>query len=177
MTKAIKISISEPCSEEWNNLTIVEQGRFCASCQKVVIDFRKMSDNELLDYFKNHSNNICGNFNPIQTDRFILPLANSSKISRFTKFIASVIGIFLSLTAKSQSIDSIQRKPLVEINPLPTGSMRQQTKTAPMVEKSEQFLQGKMGGVCILPTVEEDKSKAILKNRVFNRIEDILRYF
>ena len=71
MNKGIKITISEPCSQKWEELTVVEQGRFCASCQKVVIDFTKMTDSELLDYFNNYQGNTCGSFSPFQTNRVI----------------------------------------------------------------------------------------------------------
>jgi hypothetical protein len=177
MTNGIKITIPEPCSHNWQNLTIVEQGRFCASCDKVVIDFRKMSDDELLDYFKNHQGNVCGNFNPIQTDRFILPLEYASKTSRFTKFFATILGIFLSLTAKSQSVDSTQRKPITEINPLPTGNKIVETNPRCAIKIEEPLIQGRVGGVCISPTVVENNGNVSLKNHFFNRIEDILRYF
>jgi hypothetical protein len=177
MTNGIKITIPEPCSQNWQDLTIVEQGRFCAFCEKVVIDFRKMSDNESLDYFKNHQGNVCGNFNPIQTDRLILPLEYASKTSRFTKFFASVFGIFLSLNAKSQSVDSTQRKPITEINLLPTGNKIVETSPLCPMKIEEPLIRGSLGGVCIKPTVVKNNGNVSLKNHVFNRIEDILRYF
>jgi hypothetical protein len=177
MINGIKITIPEPCSQNWQNLTIVEKGRFCASCEKVVIDFRKMSNNELLDYFKNHQGNVCGNFNPIQTDRLILPLENASKTSRFAKFFASILGIFLSFNAKSQSVDSTQRKPLTEINPLPTRNKTVETDPRCAIKIEEPLIQGRLGGVCISPTVIKNNGNVYLKNHVFNRIEDILRYF
>ena len=54
MIKGIKITIPEPCKQDWNSLTVVEQGRFCGSCEKIVIDFQKMSDKELIDYYFSH---------------------------------------------------------------------------------------------------------------------------
>jgi hypothetical protein len=177
MNKGIKITIPIPCSQEWNNLTIAEQGRFCASCEKVVIDFRKMSDNELLDYFKNNQKKVCGHFSPIQMDRIITPVENKLNANKLYKFIASIIGLFLSLNVKAQTTDTIQRRPIIELNPLPTGNVRVSDAPKCTIDKPEQFLLGRIGGVCILPTVVDDKSKIALKNRVFNRIEDILQYF
>ena len=42
-------------------MTPKEQGRFCSSCQKTVVDFTKMSKEEISDYFQNIVNEkICG---------------------------------------------------------------------------------------------------------------------
>jgi len=38
-TKRFTISIPEPCTENWNEMTPTERGKFCAHCQKDVIDF------------------------------------------------------------------------------------------------------------------------------------------
>ena len=44
MSKAIQLSVSEPCHENWDKMSPVNQGRFCGSCQKQVVDFSVMSD-------------------------------------------------------------------------------------------------------------------------------------
>ncbi len=45
-------------------------GRHCASCQKVVVDFTRMTDAQLLDYFRKN-NGSCGRFRSDQLDRAI----------------------------------------------------------------------------------------------------------
>ena len=42
-----KISIPEPCHEDWNRMTPNEKGRFCDSCEKTIIDFSNYSKTEL----------------------------------------------------------------------------------------------------------------------------------
>ncbi len=54
-------------------MTKAPDGRFCRSCTRVVIDFTKMSDRELLNYFKTHSGKICGSFRQSQLDRELVP--------------------------------------------------------------------------------------------------------
>jgi TonB family protein len=57
----MRISIPNPCHEDWNQMTSKEQGRFCSSCQKTVVDFTKMTKTEISDYFKTMVNEkICG---------------------------------------------------------------------------------------------------------------------
>ena len=68
----IQISVPQPCSEDWEQMTQKEQGRFCDSCQKCVIDFTQYSDEQLLDYFAKYgNNNLCGRFANTQINRKI----------------------------------------------------------------------------------------------------------
>jgi hypothetical protein len=57
----MKISIPKPCHEDWNQMTPNEQGRFCLSCQKTVVDFTKMDKSEIQQYFQTAVNEkVCG---------------------------------------------------------------------------------------------------------------------
>lgn len=63
MSKAIQLSVSEPCHENWDKMSPVNQGRFCSSCQKQVVDFSVMSDRDLLQFFQKPSTgSVCGRF-------------------------------------------------------------------------------------------------------------------
>ena len=60
-----QIQIPKPCHEDWNKMTPKEQGRFCDSCCKIVVDFTKMNDEELKAFFlnKKKEEKLCGQFN------------------------------------------------------------------------------------------------------------------
>ena len=61
--KNYKISIPKPCIEDWDKMTQTEKGKHCASCNKVVIDFSKMKDAEIIAVLvQNKGKKICGNF-------------------------------------------------------------------------------------------------------------------
>ncbi|EDM43528.1 hypothetical protein SCB49_00725 [unidentified eubacterium SCB49] len=53
MKKAIKISIPEPCHEDWNKMTTTERGAFCKVCTKEVIDFTKKIDEDIVKHVLN----------------------------------------------------------------------------------------------------------------------------
>lgn len=64
-----KIHIPEPCSEDWNKMEIGLRSRFCQSCTKDVMDFTKMSREEILKYLlENRSKQVCGHVLPSQLD-------------------------------------------------------------------------------------------------------------
>lgn len=70
-----KISIPKPCNENWNSMSPDKNGRFCNSCSKTVIDFTKMNNPEIQQYFIENSGKerICGHFkfNQVQTEESI----------------------------------------------------------------------------------------------------------
>lgn len=50
-------------------MTPAEKGRFCSSCQKVVVDFTILSDAEIINYFKVYKTKACGRFTSNQLHR------------------------------------------------------------------------------------------------------------
>lgn len=69
MPGSLLLNIPEPCHENWQNMTPQEQGRFCGSCQKIVVDFSAMTDKEILAYFSVASQQVCGRFSNDQLNK------------------------------------------------------------------------------------------------------------
>ena len=59
-TKHIELKIAEPCHEDWDKMSISEQGRFCGSCRKEVVSFADKSEAQIVAYFKRAPKNVCG---------------------------------------------------------------------------------------------------------------------
>jgi len=85
--------IPEPCHEDWNKMTENEQGRFCGSCCKTVIDFQAMSDEQILHFFSHNIGNTCGRFSTDQLNRG-LQEATKPKDKRWQWLLASVTSLF-----------------------------------------------------------------------------------
>lgn len=97
MEQKFNLTISKPCSEKFNQFNKTEKGGFCNSCQKEVIDFRTVSDEQLIKYFKSKEGKTCGYFSKTQLNRdFQIPEFEQSSRYKFFK-IAAVA--FLSLTS------------------------------------------------------------------------------
>jgi len=59
MEQKFKLTIPEPCHEDWDKMTPKDNGRFCLSCSKTVVDFTAMLPEEIQQYFISHKN-VCG---------------------------------------------------------------------------------------------------------------------
>jgi hypothetical protein len=88
-----KITIPEPCSEDWNTMSPTQKGAFCKNCAKEVIDFTKTTKKEFSRKIAN-GNNICGRFRPEQLNT---PLQITMSQSNFRRK-AAMLG-FTSLLA------------------------------------------------------------------------------
>ena len=107
MRHKIQISIPEPCHEGWQNMTPVEKGRLCASCQKTVLDFTHLSDNEIINLVSKNDA-LCGRINVSQLNRNLIE--TKTKSNYFGYFATSVLA-FLGLGTESVLA---QEKPVVE---------------------------------------------------------------
>jgi hypothetical protein len=81
MPKSLQLTITDPCHEDWQKMAPEQQGRFCGSCQKTVVDFSIMSDQEVLNYFLQANHKICGRFAADQLNR---ELVITEKKKRFS---------------------------------------------------------------------------------------------
>lgn len=59
----VRVHIPSPCHKDWEEMLPVQEGRFCGNCNKVVIDFTQMSEDELKTWFsKDKPADTCGHF-------------------------------------------------------------------------------------------------------------------
>jgi hypothetical protein len=100
--KIKKVSIPEPCHEDWDKMTNTEKGKFCGLCQKEVHDISSFSDKKLVDFLE-RNDNACVQMLPSQTERNLMPEKRSPLLSR----AAVALGL-ISLSATGNALS--QRK-------------------------------------------------------------------
>jgi hypothetical protein len=61
-----KTIVSNPCSKDWDEMTEVNNGKFCGSCKKTVVDFTSWKDEDIKKHFQTKSETTCGYFNESQ---------------------------------------------------------------------------------------------------------------
>lgn len=99
-TKKIQLSVPEPCHEDWNKMTPKDQGAFCGACSKVVVDFTKMTNREVIQYFEEKKGQkTCGRFKTQQLDVPISALIPSN--SFYSRYKNLMLSFFLGLSLPS----------------------------------------------------------------------------
>ena len=102
----MKIKVENPCNEDWSKMTKAEQGRFCDSCQKNVIDFSKMSLEEIKETLRNSSGKICGRIKNSQLSEIngeYKDLPNAFNIKKWT--IAAALAGVIAYPNHTSAID------------------------------------------------------------------------
>ena len=93
--------IPQPCHEDWNKMTPETQGRFCASCEKTVVDFSLMTDNELIRFLSKNKGHLCGRFDSEQLQRPLIETQSQPK--KNWKYWLASISTLLLLSNKSSA--------------------------------------------------------------------------
>lgn len=125
--KNMLLSIPKPCHENWDKMSPTEQGRFCNTCAKQVVDFSTMSDKEVLNFFnKSTTGNVCGR---VYTDQLHRPISFPEPVKRkkfcYWNYMAM---LFLFFTKSGAATAQDTGKP----------------KTTILDEKAERLLKGKV---------------------------------
>lgn len=145
--KKIQLSIPEPCHENWQGMTPNEQGRFCGSCQKTVVDFTNMSDSQIISFFKEPKASVCGRLHPDQIERDIVQ--PKKRLPWVWHFFTIALPAFLwSLKSSAQTVKMGRVAPITTCAPALKGdTMIAHKKELPTFN---QMLQNKMGEVAIV---------------------------
>lgn len=121
MLKSVQLQIPKTCHENWNNMTPVEQGRFCGACQKTVVDFSAMSEEELLDHvFKVAGQQTCGRFSNHQLNADIKVKENKRQI--LWAYVWNLLfASLLTTESYARGESSIMKKPDVHFSDRSSG--------------------------------------------------------
>ncbi|MEO8240343.1 MAG: energy transducer TonB [Flavobacterium sp.] len=93
-----KITIPKPCHESWDKMTPNENGRFCLSCSKIVVDFTSMLPEEIQHYFiQNQNEKICGKFRKSQLDTITIQIPNRILYSQTNYHKMFLLALFIAM--------------------------------------------------------------------------------
>lgn len=118
MESQFKISIPEPCHEDWSKMTTKEKGRFCQSCSKTVVDFSNKSKEEIQQYLQEHfGQQVCGRFRSEQLDSITLeiPAATFQQSLSFHKLFLLVLLLVMGTTLFSCQQSNGKKQPIENV--------------------------------------------------------------
>ncbi|MFK8161905.1 MAG: carboxypeptidase-like regulatory domain-containing protein [Lewinella sp.] len=101
----MKISIPEPCHEDWNKMTPVDfQQRHCAACDRTLTDFTTMTDAEIGRRLRRNVGKICGRFRTRQLNSKLV--TEGPRNFGGVRAIAATAGLLLSISVAGQEVDA-----------------------------------------------------------------------
>ncbi|RYZ22804.1 MAG: T9SS type A sorting domain-containing protein [Chitinophagaceae bacterium] len=103
MPRVITLQIPDACTESWDGMKPVAGGRYCASCQKKVIDFTGMPDDAIARFFEASKGPVCGQFYPDQLNR---PIPVPRRPLPFLRHLAAILfpALLLSIRSGAQAV-------------------------------------------------------------------------
>nr|WP_315033757.1 hypothetical protein [uncultured Chryseobacterium sp.] len=100
----MKIIIPKPCHENWNSMTLDEQGKFCQVCAKTIHDFTDSSDEELTNHLTS-GENICGRFRDDQLGRNL----NFSLTAKLALGLFAASGVFATVNGQELKDEEVKK--------------------------------------------------------------------
>lgn len=98
MERNYKISIPQPCREDWNKMMTNENGRFCMSCSKTVTDFTSMLPEEIQHFFiQNQNERICGRFRKSQLNYITIQVPSHILYSQTNYYKIFFLALFVTM--------------------------------------------------------------------------------
>jgi hypothetical protein len=98
MNKKHKITIPKPCHENWDQMTPNENGRFCLSCSKTVIDFTDMLSEDIQQFFiQNNNQKVCGRFRKSQLDSITIQIPDRILYSQTHYHKIFLLALFVTM--------------------------------------------------------------------------------
>lgn len=104
--RSLTIQIPQPCHERWDAMQPSERGRFCASCQKPVVDYTTFSDQELVRLLSKSSETDCGRFRDEQLNRLVVaPQSSATSVwHRWLGFLTMGLLSWQSVQAQNEEL-------------------------------------------------------------------------
>jgi hypothetical protein len=109
--KALKLTVPNPCHENWERMQPNERGRYCTNCNKTVIDFSLFTDKQIIEFFTNAATAVCGRFNSYQLNR---ELACVEPRNHFLYKLLFGTALTLGIAGSASANSLVNMKPLVK---------------------------------------------------------------
>jgi hypothetical protein len=126
--KTFQLAINQPCHENWESMSREEKGRFCAACEKIVVDFSALSDRQLAAYFSGKKSTLCGRFQASQLNRnIVIPPKPVPWLRPIVPLAFSAMTLLLEACSPGSDVTGVVT---FSENVIPTAS---DTETDPMI--------------------------------------------
>lgn len=113
-----KITLRNPCRENWDDMKPAADGRFCFSCQKNVVDFSGMSTDEILGFIAGGSY-VCGRIGQDQLESINYALLYKQRIIfnwRKFSWAAAMLSMAPFIKTQAKTFVKTEQGPVIQKN-------------------------------------------------------------
>lgn len=113
MTHIKSITIEKPCDQSWQQMIEQSNGRYCGHCSKTVVDFTRMTDEDIIAYLSIR-NHVCGRFDTEQLNKLNQDLTYNRKSFLNWKswgMAAMILGFSQYLKADTKQPIKVEQSP------------------------------------------------------------------
>jgi len=172
--KVNNLRLDKSCKENWDKMSPNNNGRFCKICSKTVIDFTKLTRDEIQQKLKEANGNLCVKVTKTQLSSPIL--LNSEKSKEF-KLPYSKVAASVMLVASLNSIQACkeyseeQKIELTTVNPSNSSNNLHSKEDSRPIKKNTTTFQGKVFSKDKLP-LQNTKITFFTLNKIYIAFTD-----
>ena len=177
----MKFHIPTACPEDWEKMKIGLTSRFCESCTKDVMDFTKMSRQEILEYLlENQGQRTCGRILPSQLDftrRDIVVTLHQMK-KRYPKHQLPMAVMLIAgmMLAGCDGSDERRVTKATEVTVLEKATKEVKKESKTKIEKKNNYTPEHeieiVGEVAYHPEIYDSINRITPKNKIFDFVEE-----
>jgi hypothetical protein len=138
---AFTVKIEKPCTVNLAGMNKHEFGLFCTHCDKNVIDFSGMSDEEIIRIVEKTSGKFCGRFSPRQLNRVFEATQNKPATPRLKKILAGLFALGM-LEAGELNAEPIDGEKIVQTDSNKNVNEAPQIPVSPVGDTAKYVLHG-----------------------------------
>lgn len=140
MKKQFNLSIPKPCREDWQKMTPDQQGKFCGTCAKTVVDFTKKSVKEIQSFFiENKGKKVCGRFQQKQLDTITIEIPKQILFQQVSFSKMFLLALLITMGATLMSCDNNGKKQkinqVIVLDSIASPEISQAKKIDSIIEK------------------------------------------
>lgn len=112
MSRKVQIQLTNPCTQNWEEMNDAPGGKFCTNCDKKVIDFTLLNDRQMLEIFSKNEH-LCGRFTGEQLNRELEITAHQSNAFIPAAIICTVLAASVAVSSYAAT-NTGRKRPLTE---------------------------------------------------------------
>jgi len=141
------LKIEKPCSENVSAMPRHDVGLYCSHCEKNVIDFSKLSDDEVIRIVEKLDGKVCGRLTKKQLERIFVATQNKKVSPRLNTILAGLFALGMLESQDSSAKEVAKTQVVLQHNFLDENNVAEQKmfeQIKPADDSTKNIIRGKV---------------------------------